>query len=79
LIIGTAWNASLGFTTKPDLLTRTTDPLFVKVMLDLTIAMDMTRREFSMKLCHWVDGMDNDWARKIHPVMYSKWDGTPLH
>jgi hypothetical protein len=61
------WDSPLGFMTKPELLNRTTQPIFTKTMLEPTITMDMVCQLFSMELCHWVDGINNDWARKITP------------
>ncbi len=43
------------------------EDVFVRYMLDLTTAMDRVCVKTSMPLCHRVDGIEEEWAQKIHP------------
>ena len=52
---------------KPTLLARTKEDLFLQTMVQVSTVMDMLCKEFSMPKLFRVNGIDKEWARQLHP------------
>ena len=60
-------DSTSAFVSRPDKLSRTDEPMFVKTMVEVSCLVDMLCNEHGLPKFYHVDGIDHEWARRIHP------------